>query len=157
MPLNPFSGYASGVPYPAAANTVTEAYDTNAHAEWFNFNGWHPSNSAFDVNNQLAIAAELATHVVTVPVTGLYRVSGLVVSTSTDAGTLPAVTVTYTDADSATAESVALLTQTTNSVPGIQKSGTLIINVKAGGTITFTGTAYATSTYSAKLRTEYIG
>jgi hypothetical protein len=157
MSLNPFSGYASGVPYPAAANTVTEAYDTNAHAEWFNFNGWRPSNSAFDVNNQLAITAELTTHVVTVPVTGLYRVSGLVVSTTTDSGTLPTITVTYTDSDSATAESKVLLTGGTNSVPGTFVQAQLIVNVKAGGTITFTGTAYATSTYSAKLRTEYLG
>jgi hypothetical protein len=159
MSLNPFSGYANGVPYSPAGNTVTEAFDTNSGAQWFNNgkSGWKPGSAQFDVDNQLVITAELTTYVVTAPATGLYKVSGLVVSTSTDSGTLPAVTVTYTDADSATAESVTLLTSTTNSVPGTQKSAEAIINVKAGGTITFTGTSWATSTYSAKLRTEYLG
>lgn len=157
MSLNPFSGYANGVPYSGAAATVTEAFDTNSGAQWFNHNGWKPGSSAFDVNNQLAITAELTTHVVTVPATGLYRVSGLVVQTTATTGTLPAVTVTYTDADSATSESVALLTSTTGSAAGIQKTASAVINVKAGGTITFTGSAYATVTYSAKLRTEFLG
>jgi hypothetical protein len=158
MPLNPFSGYAKGVPYPAGGATVTEAFDTNSGSEWFNSgHGWKPGSAAFDVNNQLAIAAELTAHVVTVPVTGLYRVSGLVVSTVATSGTMPTITVTYTDADSGVAESVVLLTGGSTSASGTYVAGTDIINVKAGGTITFTGTSYATTTYSAKLRTEYLG
>ena len=159
MSLNPFSGYANGVPYSPAGNTVTEAFDTNSGAQWFNNgkSGWKPGSAQFDVNNQLAITAELTTYVVTAPATGLYKVTGLVVSTSTDSGTLPTITVTYTDADSATAESKVLLTGGTNSVPGTFVQAQLIVNVKAGGTITFTGTSWATSTYSAKLRTEYLG
>ena len=159
MSLNPFSGYASGVPFSAASSTVTEAFDTNTGAQWFNNgkSGWRPANSAFDVNNQLAITAELTTHVVTVPVTGLYRVSGLVVSTVATSGTMPTITVTYTDADSAVAQSKVLLTGGTSSASGTLVEGETVVNVKVGGTITFTGTAYATTTYSAKLRTEYIG
>jgi hypothetical protein len=158
MPLNPFSGYVNGVPYPAGGSTVTEAFDTNSGCEWFNSgHGFKPGSAAFDVNNQLTIAAELTTHVVTVPVTGLYRVSALVVSTNATSGTIPAVTVTYTDADSAVAQTVDLLTDTSSSASGTSKSADAVVNVKAGGTITFTGTSYASLQYSAKLRTEYIG
>jgi hypothetical protein len=153
------SGFPSKGPWPAGANTTTSAIDTSTRAEWVNSNGkgWAPVSSAFDVNNQSSITAEITAHVVTVPVTGIYRVSALAVATTATSGTLPAVTVTYTDADSATAESVALITSTATSAAGTQKSGELYINVKAGGTITFTGTSYATATYSAKLRTEYLG
>jgi hypothetical protein len=158
MPLNPFSGYANGIPYPAAGSTVTEAFDTQSGSEWFNSgHGFKPGSAAFDVNNQLTISAELTTYVVTVPVTGLYRVSGYVVSTNGTSGTIPAVTVTYTDADSAVAQTVDLLTSTSSSSSGTTKQASAVVNVKAGATITFTGTSYASLQYSSKLRTEYLG
>ena len=79
------------------------------------------------------------------------------IATTATSGTLPAVTVTYTDADSGLAVSDAILTSTTTSAAGTQKYATGVINVKAGGTITFTGSAYATATYTAKLRVSYLG
>jgi hypothetical protein len=155
MSLAVFNGLPTQ--FAAGGATVTLGLEEGAGALWQSNNGWSPVSAAYAINNQIGITAELTTVVLTVQKTGIYRVSGLVVATTATSGTLPAVTVTYTDADSATAESIALLTSTTTSAAGTQKSAEAYINVRAGGTTTFTGTAYATATYAAKLRAEYLG
>ena len=153
------SGLPSNTPYPAGAATTTTALDTNTGSDWVNpaGKGFRPVNSSFAQSTQLALAAEMATFVVTAPATGLYELVGLVVSTVATSGTMPTITVTYTDADSGVATSIVLLTGSTTSAAGTIVTGNIFISVKAGGTITFTGTAYATTTYSAKLRVIYLG
>jgi hypothetical protein len=158
MSLAVFTGApGANFPFPAGGATVTLGLELGAGALWQSHNGWTPVSDAYVVNNQLSIAAEIATQTITVPKTGLYRVVGLVVATVATSGTMPTVSVVYTDADAATTQTDTLLTGGSTSAAGTTVTGSIIVNVKAGGTIVISGASYATTTYSAKFRVEYLG
>ena len=127
-------------------------------------NGWVPlSNVA-----QRAIASAQTgnnTNVLTftAPVSGLYQVDLYEVSINTPtSATLPAITVTYTDLDSATAVTDTVADVGSVSAPGVVNQGEFLVNVAAKGTIVIATASYAAGggtalSYTIKVRVLYRG
>lgn len=154
-----FSGTPVNVPSPAGA-TVTSGIDKASGAEWVNVGaGWVPTSSAFVKKFVLGTtAAQAALAVITAPVTSLYRVSGYVAQATATNGTLPNITVAYTEGDTSTAiAATAVVTGTATTGIGQSDAGSLIINAKAGTTITVASTAPTTATANVKARIEFLG
>ena len=162
-----FDTYGSGNPTVVApAATVTNYLDTFNDAIWISTgNGWTPAapalNTKVHVTAQTANNANILTY--KVPVTGLYRVSLYEVSTNTPtSATLPAFTVVYTDADSATAVTDTLADVASVSAIGTVNQGQFLVSVAAAGTIVVATTSYAAGSgtalaYAVKARVEYVG
>ena len=121
-------------------------------------NGWNALGGAV-VNKtvQSAITAEMANVVFTVPQAGLYDISAYEVATTATSGTLPTISATFTDPDSATSETKTVVTGNTSSAAGTTFSGQLLANATAGTTITLSGASYATATYTVKTRIQFLG
>jgi hypothetical protein len=121
-------------------------------------NGWNALGGAV-VNKtvQSAITAEMANVVFTVPQAGLYDISAYEVATTATSGTLPTISATFTDADSGTSVTETVVTGNTSSAAGTTFSGRLLVNAKAGTTITLSGASYATATYTVKTRIQFLG
>jgi hypothetical protein len=99
----------------------------------------------------------------TAPSTGLYEVNLYEVSTNTPtAATLPAITATYTDADSNASVTQTLADVGSVAAAGVANSGSFLVNLKAGGTVVVATTSYAAGSgtalaYTAKARVSYRG
>ncbi|MEN8513063.1 hypothetical protein [Burkholderia sp. RS02] len=117
---------------------------------------------------QLTQASNISsTTLYTVPAggAGWYRVSAQAVVTqaATTSSTLPNVGVTWTDNDSGVALSATTMTPTnTANAPGAFGLGSQMMYVKAGTTIQYQTSNYASSgatsmQYAARLRLEYLG
>ncbi|QVN18752.1 hypothetical protein [Burkholderia pyrrocinia] len=117
---------------------------------------------------QLTQAANISsTTLYTVPANGAgwYRVSAQAVVTqaATTSSTLPNVGVTWTDNDSGVALSATTMTSTnTANAPGAFGLGSQMMYVKAGTTIQYQTSNYASSgatpmQYAARVRLEYLG
>jgi hypothetical protein len=99
----------------------------------------------------------------TAPSTGLYEVNLYEVSTNTPtAATLPAITATYTDADSNASVTQTLADVGSVAAAGVANSGSFLVNLKAGGTVVVATTSYAAGSgtalaYNVKARVSYRG
>ena len=121
-------------------------------------NGWSALGGALVQKTvQSAITAEMANVVFTVPQTGLYEIYGYEVSTTSTSGTLPTISAVYTEADSGVSTTETVVTGNTTSAAGTIFRGSLLVNAKAGTTITLSGASYATATYTVKTRIQFLG
>jgi len=99
----------------------------------------------------------------TAPAAGLYEVDLYAVSTNTPtAATLPAMTATYTDADSNASVTQTIADVGSVASPGVVNSGKLFVNLKAGGTVVVATTSYDAGsgtalTYNVKSRVSFLG
>lgn len=155
-----FSGPPSGAPFPAAGATVTSGLDTNTGAEWVNVGkGWQPNNSAVAKAAVVGTTAAQATLLVfTVPVTGLYRVTFQAAQANSTSGTLPTVTLAWTDGDNGTVlTSQAFVTGAATTGEGQSQSANTEVFAKAGTTITVNAGAPTTTTVNERARIEYLG
>lgn len=127
-------------------------------------NGWVPLTGVISkviASAQVANNANVLTF--TAPASGLYEVDLYEVSTNTPtAATLPAITVVYTDLDSATAVTDTLADVASVSAAGVVNSGRFLVNLAAGGTIVIATTSYAAGSgtalaYTVKARVSYRG
>lgn len=164
----PYDVIVSGSPaqqvtaFPAGANTVSEALDTNTGSEWVNAGqGWRPNNSAVFTNNVAATtAAQAAMLVFSVPTSGLYQ---LVVSAAqnTATGSTPgAATVSYTDADtSAVVTTTVFSAFTATTAQGMATTASTTINAKVGTTVTVATAIVggAGGALNLKARASFIG
>ena len=126
-------------------------------------NGWVPLTGVAQravASAQVANNANVMTY--TAPATGLYEVSLYIVATNTaTAGTVPSVTVVYTDADANVAETDTLAGGA-SSAAGTFFQGSFITNVKQAGTIVIATTSYAAGSgtalaYAVKARVRFLG
>ena len=158
------SGAPSGVPAPAA--TVANYLDTLNNVEYFSTGkGWVPQAggvvSKVASLNASANNANVLTY--TALTTGVYEVDIYEVSSNAPtAATLPAVTVVYTDADTAGSITDTLADKTSVSAANVTNNGTFLVNVAVGGTIVVATTSYAAGsgtalTYNIKVRISYKG
>jgi hypothetical protein len=121
-------------------------------------NGWLAlAGATVSKTVQSAITAEANTVTFAVPQTGLYQITVYEVSTTATAGTLPAETATWTDADSSVASTNAFLTSKATAAAGTVNSGTVTVNALAGTNIVLTASAFATATYTIKTRIQFLG
>ena len=157
-----YNAIFSGTPtaYPAAANTVTSGIDTNVKGEWVNVgSGWQPVATAFAKAAVLNTTAAQATLlVVTVPVTGLYRVDAYASQNTSTNGTPPQFQIAYTEADTNTAIATANF-GTPAATTGIGQSNTAstTVNAMIGTTITVSSLAPTTLTANVKVKLTYLG
>jgi hypothetical protein len=114
---------------------------------------------------QAANVAPATVYTVPAGGAGWYRISAQAVVTqaATTSSTLPNVGVTWTDFDSSVALSATTLTPTnTANAPGAFGIASQAMNVKAGTTIQFQTSNYASSgatpmQYAVRVRLEYLG
>lgn len=105
---------------------------------------------------QVANNANVVTY--TVPITGMYLITGYEVITTATSGTLPAIVATYTDADTgvSTTQTVVASLAVAGTI-GLNTSASGSINAKAGTTIVISTTGYVTVTYNVRVRIAYLG
>jgi hypothetical protein len=77
-----------------------------------------------------------------------YTVTTVAATTGASTSTMPAIVVTYTDADSNTSVSITLGTNSTANAVGTVVQATAVIHVVAKGTIVLTTSGYASNTAS---------
>lgn len=154
-----FSGGPQNSPFPAAGNTVTLGLDTNTNALWVNNNGWNGVSSAIAKAAVSATTAAQATMLVfTVPTTGLYRVSWEAAQATSTNGSLPTVTLAWTDGDNSTVlTSQAFVTGAATTGIGQSQSVEKLIFALAGSTITVNAAAPTTLTANEHARISYVG
>lgn len=147
---------AGGAPnFPnVAVDTVNDVFYINAG------NGWVPASvataKAILSSQTAATQANLLTYAVTT--TGLYRLDTYAVQMTATGGTLPSTAAAYTEGDTGVAQTGAAIQATgTGTNAGDNKSGSLIINAKAGTNIVISSASAATLTYTLKARVEYLG
>ena len=154
-----FSGPPSNVPSPAGA-TVAIGIDTSVAALYASVgNGWVPVTGSTGKNSALAQTGATASVLTyTAPVSGLYRVDGLVEQATSTNGTPGAVQVAYTNATSGSAVAAASIT-TPAATTGIgqAQSGSLIVNAKAGTSIVVSALAPTTLTQNVYGCVEFLG
>jgi hypothetical protein len=123
-------------------------------------NGWVPLSDAVAKSILSSQTAATQANVITYtpPVSGLYRIDTYAVQMTATGGTLPSTAVAYTEADTGVAQTGEAVQATgTGTNAGDHKSGSIIINAKAGVNIVVSSAAAATLTYTLKARVEYIG
>ena len=123
-------------------------------------NGWQPLSSsvAKAILSSQTAATQANVLTFTAPVTGLYRLDTYAVQMTSTGGTLPSTAAAYTEGDTGATETGAAIQATgTGTNAGDNKSGSLIINAKAGTNIVISSAAAATLTYTLKARVEYLG
>ena len=155
-----FSGPPSGSPFPSGYRTCSLGLDTNTGALWVNNEGvWQGVSDAIAKATVLSTTAAQATLLVfTAPVSGLYRVSLFTAQATSTNGTLPTATVLYTDADTSASVTATLVgTGTVTTGQGQSQSAQILVNAKAGTTITVDVAAPTTLTANEKSRIEYVG
>ncbi len=157
-----FDAIFSGQPpssKPAGAATVAFGVDTFTGALWNTaLGGWTPTSVASAKGTAKAqTGASASVLSFTVPVTGLYRVVGLVDQATATNGTPGAVQIAYTNADSGVAVAAASIT-TPAATTGIGQgqSGTAIVLALAGTTITVSALAPTTLTQNVYARVEFL-
>jgi hypothetical protein len=142
-------------PSPAAA--AASMLDQNAGVLYYcspSSNGWTPfGGSDLLKSAQLGLAAEPVSQVYSVLRNGLYEIAAYEVSTVATSGTLPAITASWTEADTgASMGPTNVVASAATSAANTVNQGTLIVNALAGTTITLAGASYASTTYNLKLR-----
>lgn len=146
--------------FPAGGATVAVGVDTATGALWDTATGqWTPATSASGKGSALAQAGASANVLTFVaPVSGLYRVTGLVEQATATNGTPGAVQVAYTNATSGAAVAAASIT-TPAATTGIGQgqSGSIVINAKAGTNIVVSALAPTTLTQNVYGRVEFLG
>lgn len=151
---------ASPTPFPAGSNTVTDAIDTNSGATWNNVGaGWAPDSNAFARAQVFGTtAAQAALLVFTVPVTGIYQITGYAAQSTATNGTPPQFQIAYTEGETGTVFTTANFGSTT-ATTGVGQSNvaSTTINAKAGTTITVSTVAPTTLTANIKARVSYLG
>ena len=123
-------------------------------------NGWQPFSDALAKSILSSQTAATQANVLTfaVPATGLYRLTTYAVQMTATGGTLPSTAAAYTEGDTGVAETGAAIQATgTGTNAGDNKSGSLVINAKAGTNIVISSAAAATLTYTLKARVEFLG
>lgn len=141
-----------------AIDTVDGTLFLSAGAGWVPLTGVAQKAVA---SAQVANNANVLTF--TAPVAGVYEVNLYEVSTNVPTGaTLPAITVTYTDLDSATAVTDTLASVGAVSAKGVVNQGSFLVSVAAAGTIVVATTSYAAGSgtalaYTVKARVSYRG
>ena len=139
-------------------DTVDNTLYISAGAGWVPFTGVAQRTIA---SAQVANNANVLTF--TAPASGIYEVGVYEVSTNTPTGaTLPAVTITYTDLDSAASVTDTLADVTSVSAAGVVNQGLYLVNVKVGTTVVVATTSYAAGSgtalaYTIKVRVSYRG
>lgn len=156
-----YNAIFNGTPsqYPAGSDTIADGVDTNTGAEWNTATGgWAPQSNAFAKDVQLGLAGEAANYVVTAPKSGMYRVDAYEITTVATSGDMPAVAVAFTDADTGGSATVTFVTATSGTAAAnTVNQGSVLINAKAGTTITLSTSGYATLTYNIKYRVSSLG
>jgi hypothetical protein len=141
-----------------AIDTVDGTLFVSAGAGWVPLTGVAQRAVA---SAQVANNANVVTF--TAPASGLYEVDLYEVSTNTPTGaTLPAITLVYTDLESATSVTDTLADVTSVSAPGIVNQGRFLVNLGAGTTVVVATTSYAAGSgtalaYTIKVRVSYRG
>lgn len=127
-------------------------------------NGWVAANgvvSAAQATAQVANNANVQTFAAAQA--GVYEVDLFEVSTNTPTGaTLPAITVTYTEALSGASVTFTLASVGSVSAAGVVNQGQVFVNVAAGSNIVIATTSYAAGSgtalaYAIKTRIQYVG
>jgi hypothetical protein len=137
-----------------AVDTVNAAFYLSAG------NGWVPFSDALAKSIISSATAATQANLLTfaVPVTGLYRLTTYAVQIGATGGTLPSTAAAYTEGDtSATESGVAIQATGTGTNNGDNKTGSLVVNAKAGTNIVISSASAATLTYTLKARVEYLG
>lgn len=153
-----FNGAPVGVPSPGAP---AEGIDVSTGAEWVALakgNGWQPESGAFAKAAVLGVtAAQASLLVVTAPVSGVYRADALTIQAAAGTGNSGSITVTYTDVDTGgSIGPVTFVTGAAGVAVGTTVTGSVLINAKAGTTITIAAASNAQST-NIKARIEFLG
>lgn len=131
-------------PSPRQPNAGLDAVNGVIYFTGPNTNGWSPTTSVTaksGLTAQVANNANVLTYAVTktgVFVVDLYEVS---TNTPTDA-TLPAITVTYTDADSNASVTQTLADVTSVSAAGVVSQGQFVIRPLVGTNVVIATTSY---------------
>jgi hypothetical protein len=143
---------------PAPAGTNIDCLDITNNVGYVSTNsGWQPVTTSVAkavVAAQAANNANVVTYAV--PVTGLYEVNYYLVSTNATSGTIPAVSVAFTEAllgTATTAASGTLASSASNTV----STGVLNVYAKAGTNIVVSTTGWASLTYDAVIRIQALG
>jgi hypothetical protein len=92
-----------------------------------------------------------------VPKTGLYRIDGYASQQTSTNGTLPTISVAWTEGDASTSNTATVVTGTATTGAGQYDQGSIIINAKVGTNIVLSSASAATLTYNVKTRVEYLG
>jgi hypothetical protein len=159
-----FQGPPSGVVAPGQVNSAAIGYDTTNNVIYASSGkGWIP---VAGTSGKVDLAALVAnnTNVLTFTAlsAGLYQVNLYEISANTPTGaTLPAITVVYTDNETATSVTDTLADVASVSSEGVVNQGSFIVNVAAAGTIVVATTSYAAGSgtalaYNIKVRIVHI-
>lgn len=158
-----FAGYPTGMASPSAAPAF--GVDTTNFNGYLNSKtGWvpfAPSTVAKAVSlGAVANNANLLTYAA--PVTGLYKVDFYETSANAPTGaTLPALTIAYTDGDTA-GSITSTLASASASAANVVNQGTFLINAAAASNIVLATTSYAAGSgtalaFNVKVRITYLG
>jgi len=142
---------------PSGATNVIWQSDVSGNVSAYvaSTGGTGPVNSTGNTNNIPA------TTIITPTASALYRITAYMIVAVVDAvsSTLPALTITWTDQDSAAGQSFTLLpTNNGNSLTTFQQAN-MEINALAGGNIQYSTSGYASNTpnamtYALRIRIE---
>jgi len=159
-----FQGPPTGVAAPGQVNSAAIGYDTTNNVIYASSGkGWIPVAGTTGKNDLTALVANNTNvYTFTALAGGMYQVNLYEVSSNTPTGaTLPAITVVYTDNETATSVTDTLADVTSVSSEGVVNQGSFIVNVAAGGTIVVATTSYAAGSgtalaYNIKVRIVHI-
>jgi hypothetical protein len=160
-----FQGQPSNIAAGNSAQYAALGLDTVNNALYVSAGqGWVPATGAAGGATATAQAANNANVLTfTAQAAGLYKVNLYEVSTTAPtAATLPAITVVYTDADSATAVTDTLASVGSVGAKGVVNQGDFAVSVAAGGTIVIATTSYAAGSgtalaYAIRAKITYLG
>ena len=166
--MSQFNYIGSGNPTSVidASGQIANYLDTFNVSLWFNVgNGWVPDSAGLVSKKALLAQAANVSNVLTYAVlaNGLYKVSLYEVSSNTPtAATLPAITVVYTDLDTAGSITDTLASVGSVSSAGVVNQGSFIVNAGVGTNIVIATTSYAAGSgtalsYNIKARIQYLG
>jgi hypothetical protein len=132
---------------------VSIAATAPSFAQTLQFNGsqWTPGLNFSPVSLTGQSANISATTILTPAINEAYQISAYIIVTTAGSvsSTLPAVTITWTDADNATSQSFALTPTNTSNLLTTFEQATMVLNAAAGNAI-----QYATSGYAANAATS---
>jgi flagellar basal body P-ring protein FlgI len=114
--------------------------------------------------NLTAQAANITTTTILTPsASGVYRVSAYIIvsQAATVSSTLPSTTITWTDPDNSTSQSITLTPTNTGNLLTTYQQASVIFNAKTGIPIQYSTASYATSgatpmQYGLRIRTEQL-
>jgi len=156
-----FQGIPGATAQGGSPQAPNVAVDTVNNTFYFSTgSGWVPASSSAAKAILSSQTAATQANVLTfaVPATGLYRLDTYAVQMTATGGTLPSTAAAYTEGDTSVAQTgLAIQATGTGTNAGDNKSGSVIVNAKAGTNIVISSAAAATLTYTLKARVEYLG